>query len=48
MDCIEPEDVEPADVARVCDSLAMLRGIPLEEAAGITTGNARKLFGMSL
>lgn len=45
MDGVEPERVEPADVARVCSSLAQLRGITIEEAARATTANARELFG---
>lgn len=47
MDGIEAEFVEPADVARVCSSLAQLRGISLEEAARATTDNARDLFGIT-
>lgn len=47
MDGVEPERVEPADVARVCSSLAQLRGITFGEAARATTANARELFGFA-
>lgn len=47
MDGVEPERVEPADVERVCSSLAQLRGITFEEAARATTANARELFGIA-
>jgi TatD DNase family protein len=47
MDGIEPERVEPADVAKVAKSLALLRGVSFEEVAVNTTSNARKLFGIA-
>jgi len=46
MENVSPDKVEPADVARVCDSLARLRGIAFEKAARATTGNAVNLFGL--
>ncbi|MEN8209829.1 MAG: TatD family hydrolase [Candidatus Fermentibacteria bacterium] len=46
MDGVEPEEMEPAHVARIADSLALLRGISPEEVSFETAGNARKLFGI--
>ena len=37
---------EPAYLTTVLDVVAALRGIPHEELAGATTGNARRLFGL--
>ncbi len=37
---------EPAYLVRVAETLAELRGVPVEEAARATTENARRLFGV--
>ncbi len=37
---------EPAHVAEVARCLAQLKGIPVQEAARVTTENARRLFGI--
>ena len=44
MDGIEPEQMEPAYVARIGESLALLRGISLEEVTCETSRNAQELF----
>ena len=46
MDGIEPEQMEPAHVARIAESLALLRGISSEEVIRETAGNARELFNI--
>lgn len=44
MEGLEPEQVEPAHVARVAESLAQLRGETVERIGRSTTENARSLF----
>ncbi len=46
MDGIEPERMEPAHVARIGESLALLRGISIEEVTFETSMNARELFNI--
>ena len=46
MDGVEPEKMEPAHVARIAESLALLRGISPEEVAFETAGNAMELFNI--
>ena len=46
MDGIEPEQMEPAHVARIAESLALLRGIGLAEVSRETSRNARELFNI--
>ncbi|MCK4807575.1 MAG: TatD family hydrolase [Candidatus Aegiribacteria sp.] len=48
IDGIEPERVEPAHVAGIGESLAMLRGISFKEVAEQTTSNVRELFGIEI
>jgi TatD DNase family protein len=38
---------EPARLARIADTIAGLRGRPVEEIAAVTSANARRLFGLS-
>src|SRR3546814_6980250 len=36
---------EPARLRTVCETIAELRGVPVEEISSATTGNAERLFG---
>lgn len=38
---------EPAYVVRVAETIAEVKGLPLEEVAAATTANAKKLFGIA-
>ncbi len=38
--------VEPADLPEIAAALAALKGVPADEVARITTGNARELFNL--
>ncbi|MDD5306216.1 MAG: TatD family hydrolase [Deltaproteobacteria bacterium] len=44
---VEANDVEPRHAAFVVRALASLRGLSFEDAALLTTANARRLFGLS-
>jgi TatD DNase family protein len=46
MDGVEPEQMEPAHVARIAESLALLRGISSEEIASRTAENSMELFNI--
>ncbi|NOQ22020.1 MAG: TatD family deoxyribonuclease [Candidatus Aegiribacteria sp.] len=46
MDGIYPERMEPAHVARIGESLALLRGISSDEVTFETSRNARELFNI--
>ncbi|OPL18066.1 MAG: hypothetical protein AVO35_07890 [Candidatus Aegiribacteria sp. MLS_C] len=46
MEGLEPDEVEPAHVRRVAESLASLRDVTTDELASVTTGNAERLFGI--
>ncbi len=46
MDGVEPGMMEPAHVARIAESLAMLRGISFDEITRETSRNAVDLFGI--
>src|SRR3546814_4834229 len=37
---------EPARLRTVCETIAELRGVPVEEISSATTGNAERLFGL--
>ncbi len=46
MDGVEAEHMEPAHIARIAESLALLRGISLAEVTFETSRNAEELFGI--
>ena len=46
MDGVEPEQMEPAYIARIAEALALLRGIDSEEIASRTAGNSMELFNI--
>jgi TatD DNase family protein len=47
LDGVPPERAEPRHVREVAEALARVRGADLDAIAGITSDNARRLFGYS-
>jgi TatD DNase family protein len=46
MEGLEPDQVEPAHIVRVAETIAALRGMDPAEIASLTTANAELLFGL--